>query len=91
MTSELNEMRRAWETLGISSDFSKVHHFSSDSFKTRPPGLSRFYNWCVAREIEAENLQTVRRALEAAKIYRSSKEIDAAIQAAWRKYPVIMR
>ena len=71
--SDVELMKRKWETLGIKKSFSKVHHFSSSKFKTKPSGLKGFYNWCLDQEIQDENLQTVNRALKAASLFEQGR------------------
>ncbi len=89
--TDLEMMKRKWESLGIREHFSKIHHFSSDKFKTKPSGLNGFYNWCEKREIMAENMQTLNRALTAASLFEQGRSIEKAINSAWATYPICKR
>jgi len=90
-TSDIERMKHKWESLGIKRHFSKVHHFSSKKFKTKPSGLKGFYDWCQDYEILDENLQTVNRALKAASLIEQGNSIDSAINSAWDSYPIVKR
>jgi hypothetical protein len=91
MSGELERMKQAWESMGIASDFPRVHHFASPKFKTPSCGLERFYNWCVVRDIQEENAQTINRALEVVRLLSAGLGLDEAIRKAWDSYPVRTR
>ena len=91
MNSQLDEMKKTWVHLGITSHFAKAHHFSSAKFRTRPGGLGKFIRWCEKREIKKENLQTIERARRAANLFEKNNDIDKAIAQAWKEYPVLSR
>ena len=88
---DLELMKRKWTSLNIEKYFTKVHHFSSEKFATKPSGLNVFFNWCVQREIMEENLQTLHRALTAASLFEQGRSIEQAIDSAWKQYPVCKR
>ena len=90
-SSDIEDMKRKWEALGITRNFSRVHHFSSAKFKTQPSGLKGFYNWCQRHEIQDENIQTVNRALKTATLVEQGQHIESAIKSAWGLYPLIKR
>lgn len=91
MNSDLLDMKRKWEALGIVCYFPQVHHFSAPEFKTRPAGMGSFIRWCEEREIKSENLQTINRAKKAADLFKLNRDIEKAIKEAWREYPVVNR
>lgn len=91
INSNVEIMKTKWETLGIEKEFSKIHHFSSDKFKTKPSGLKGFYNWCQNREIQDENLQTVNRALKTASLVEKGYAIESSITAAWAEFQLVKR
>jgi len=91
MNQYLEAMISRWKKLGIEPFFIKVHHFSSDKFKSEPSTLYVFYKHCELRKIKTENLQTVQRAIKVAELYDSGISIDFAIKDAWDKYPVLRR
>ena len=85
----LTQMKEEWEALKIDSHFPKVHHFSNEKFKSKPPTLSEHYEYCKDKEIEFENIQTLNRALTASKLFSHGLSIDDAIKKSWIKYPVL--
>ncbi len=87
----LTQMKEEWEALKIDSHFPKVHHFSSEKFKSSPPTLSEHYEYCKDKEIESENLQTLERAERAGELFKERLKIDDAIKKSWIKYPVLGR
>lgn len=87
----LEKMNNEWLSLGIKKHFSKVHHFSSEKFKTKPSGLKGFVNWCESRDIQDENLQTLNRAIYVINLIQEGNNIEASINQAWLKYPVCKR
>ena len=89
--ADLDLMKRKWESLGIQKHFSKVHHFSSDKFATKPSSLNVFHNWCMKREIMDENLQTLQRALTTVSLFEQGQGIEQSIDSAWKKHPIIKR
>ena len=91
MSLELDRMRREWESLGIQHHFKKVHHFSSDKFRSKPSGLDSFCDWCKDREIEDENLQTLNTALTVSSLIQQGKSPEFAIERAWEAYPIVKR
>ena len=88
---ELDRMKSLFENLEISPKFSSIHHFSSNKFATKPPGLKGFYNWCKYREILDENLQTIRRALRTADLMQKGYDFENASATAWKEFPVCKR
>ena len=91
MNIALNDMKNQWESLGIQDHFIRVHHFSSNRFKSKPANLDNFYDWCKEREIKDENLQTVNRALKTAALIQQGKNLGLAIDSAWEAYPIVTR
>jgi hypothetical protein len=91
MKSQLETMRNKWKRLNIERYFPKVHHFSSDKFKSEPSSLDVFYKHCVSKEIEDENLQTINRAIEVTRLYESGVSILSAIREAWNNFPLSKR
>ena len=89
--TSLQEMKDRWEILGIKKWFPKVHHFPSPKFSTKPSTLNVFYNWCVVREINSENIQTVNRAVEVAKLVESGLTFDLALEEAWKRHSILRR
>ena len=91
VNTDLELMKRKWESLGIQKHFSKVHHFASDKFATNPSSLNVFYNWCTKREIMDENSQTLQRALTTATLFEGGQSIEQSIETAWKNHPIIKR
>lgn len=91
MNSDLLDMKKKWGALGIVSYFPQVHHFSSPRFKTKPSGMDVFIRWCEKREIKTENCQTIKRAIRAADLFKSTRDIEKAIKEAWKDCPVLRR
>lgn len=88
---ELEKMKQNWEKHSISRCFSRVHHFSSDKFSSKPSSLKRFYNWCKDRDILEENYQTVQRANRVITLIEDGKSTDVAIAQAWREFSLCKR
>ena len=89
--SDLEQMKEDWERHGIATQFSKVHHFSSDKFATNPSGLNGFYNWCIERDILDENYQTLQRANRVVALIESGVTTQTAINQAWKDFPICTR
>ena len=54
-------------------------------------GLKSYYNWCKERDIQAENQQTLQRALEVVRLFEDGMPLEEAIKEAWKKFPILMR
>jgi len=90
-SDRLEEMKVEWERQGFISEFSRIHHFSSNNFKSKPLDLLGFYNWCINRDVAEENEQTINRALTVIKLVSSGQTIEKSIKTAWRNHPLVTR
>jgi len=90
-SDNLEQMKAAWESQAFISEFHRIHHFTSNKFKTNPPDLLGFYKWCVSRDVGDENEQTIRRALTVSKLVAEGHDIEKSIKIAWDNHPLITR
>jgi len=84
-------MKSLWIKNKIENHFPEVHHFISNKFKSNRMGLKSYYNWCKERDIQAENQQTLQRALEVVRLFEDGMPLEEAIKEAWKKFPILMR
>jgi hypothetical protein len=87
----LSELATRWTALGIVHEFHRVHHFASRKFSGKRESMRKFIEWCDAREIKAENAQTVERALYVARLVEDGQEFMTALKGAWDVYPIVTR
>jgi len=87
----LAELDSSWRALGIVSMFERVHHSAHSKFKDKHERMDSFINYCDAREIQAENIQTINRPLDLAGRMKGGKSFEEALRQAWTEYPIVTR
>ncbi|SMN00520.1 hypothetical protein SPONL_1353 [uncultured Candidatus Thioglobus sp.] len=89
ITEKLIKMKDKWEKLNITPYFVKAHHFASEKFDSKIPTLYEHYDYCIDKNIQGENIQTLDRCLNIAKLCSDGLDIDNAIKQSWVEYPVL--
>ena len=84
---------RELKICGGESYLPKLHHFSSNSFRSSPPSFQKHYAYSInVNESErGENEQTKRRIQYAISLVKSGMTWSQAINEAWIKYPIVTR
>ncbi len=88
-SKKLMIMKDKWEKLGITPYFSEVHNFSNEKFNSKAPDLCKHYDYCIDKNIQGENIQTLKRCLKVAELYSDGLGINEAIKQSWLEYPVL--
>ncbi len=89
--ARLSELDGKWQLLNIREEFWKVHHFSSPKFSGKPQNLNGFIAYCELRAIGAENVQTIKRALDLARRIQAGDDFEPALAEAWKNFPIVNR
>lgn len=87
---KLIEMKSKWEELDIVHYFAEVHHFSNEEFTSIAPSLDEHYDYCIDKNIQYENIQTLKRGLKVVKLCSDGLDIDDAIKQSWAEYPILI-
>ena len=89
---QIAELEAKWRSLGITSEFHRVHHFSRNPpFSGKRETLAKFIEWCEPREIRDENAQTLARALDVARRVGAGQPLGTALGEAWQAFPIVTR
>lgn len=84
---------RELKICGGESYLPKLHHFSSNSFRSSPPSFKKHYAYSIdVNEADGgENEQTKRRIQHTISLVKSGMTWSQAINEAWSRYPIITR
>lgn len=87
----LSVLKTEWENLGITRNFSKVHHSYRVPGSEKRESLNGFIKYCDKTDIKEENSQTLERALNVAFLMKKGDSFEDALEKAWTAYPRVGR
>lgn len=92
--SELTlSLMRHLKAIGGAEMLPRLHHFSRPEFASRPPSFQKHWDYSVGvHENHGEENEHTRKRIEAAIRGRGRGLLwDAAIEDAWREFPIVTR